>query len=160
MRCHVWSRRALLVATVSLFMVSLMLGVGLAAQKPRTGSEFDRATAGMNRSAVADYVFKTYGCHGCHIAMANGGTGFTARGNEAREGFVGCVRLLTDVGRTLESDPKNWTADEQRTRQHFQEFGCTFCHAPAAGKMAFTDVGRRLGTLHLGCVQVAEEVVK
>ena len=155
-----WRKSRLSLATVALFAASLVVGVGLAAQKPQTGAEFDKATARMDRRAVAEYVFKTYGCEGCHIATANGATGFTARGNGAREGFVGCVRLLTSVNATLGTDAKAWTADQQRTHQRFQDFGCTFCHAPARGKMGFTEVGRKLGALHLGCVQVAQEVGK
>lgn len=150
--------RAVAVAAAALLAVSLMVGVSRAAQKPATGAEFDTATAGMNRSGVAAYVFKTYECQSCHVATAEGGTGFTARGTDARGQFVGCVTLLTTVAKTIGTDPKRWTADEQRKHQDFRDFGCTFCHAPASGRMSFTEIGRKLGALHLGCVQVAQEV--
>lgn len=150
--------RAVAVAAAALLAASLMVGVSRAAQKPTTGAELDAATAGMNRSAVAAYVFKTYECQSCHVATAEGGTGFTARGADAREEFVGCVKLLTTVNTTLGTDPKAWTPDERRKHQNFTDFGCTFCHAPASGRMGFTEVGRKLGALHLGCVQVAQEV--
>lgn len=150
--------RTAAVAATALLAACLMVGVSLAAQKPKTGAEFDKATAGMNRRAVAEYVFKTYECQGCHIATAEGSTGFTPRGNEARERFVGCVKLLTAVSTTLGADPKIWTADQRRKHQDFKDFGCTFCHAPSPGQMGFTAIGQKLGALHLGCVQVAQEV--
>ena len=147
------------VAAVTVLAASLAAVASVAAQKPQTGPEFDKATAGMNRHAIAEYVFRTYDCQACHVATAKGEAGFTPRGNEARQGFVGCVRLLAAVNATLGTAAKLRTADEQRKQQNFREFGCTFCHKPTPGKMGFTEIGQKLGALHLGCIQVSQEEI-
>jgi cytochrome c551/c552 len=125
---------------------------------PTTQSEFANATRGMDRHGVAEYVFKTYGCDTCHIAAANGQAGFTARGESARGRFVGCVRLLTAAAATAAAATPS--AEQRATSATFNEFGCTFCHASVSGAMGYTEIGRTLGSLHLGCVEVRQEVNK
>ena len=146
------SRRFLI--GMALLLVASIAACTKPAATPRTAAEFDRATANMDHKAMADYVFKTYECSGCHVPTAKGEAGFTARGEQAKQGFVGCVRLLTTINGTLGTDTANWTADEQHKHAQFKEFGCTFCHEPAPGKMGFTELGQKLGSLHLGCPEV------
>jgi hypothetical protein len=47
---------------------------------------------------------------------------------------------------------------QQHKAARFEEFGCTFCHKLAPGKMAMTEAGTKLAHLHLGCVQVEKLV--
>lgn len=145
-----------------LFIVALLFVAGasiLAGQPPATQSDFANATRGMDRRGIAEYVFRTYECQTCHVATSNGATGFTARGVDAQRRFVGCVRLLTTVAASAAS-ASTPTADQRQAAETFKEFGCVFCHQNADGAMGYTDVGRTLGSLHMGCVEVRNEVIK
>lgn len=146
--------------TIFLAAVLFLAGASiLAGGPPATQSEFNEATSGMNRHAVAGYVFKTYGCESCHVAAVNGGTGFTARGADARRRFVGCVRLLTSVAAAAGSAARP-TAEQRQAVETFKEFGCAFCHQNVDGAMGYTEIGRTLASLHLGCVEVRRNVIK
>lgn len=149
--------RTTLFAAVILFLAGTSILAG--PPPPATQAEFADATRGMDRHAVAGYVFKTYGCESCHLAAANGGTGFTARGADAQRRFVGCVRLLTTVAASAGS-ASTPTAEQRQAAETFKEFGCAFCHQNVEGAMGYTDIGRTLASLHLGCVEVRQDVIK
>jgi hypothetical protein len=48
--------------------------------------------------------------------------------------------------------------DQRRTAARFNEFGCTMCHKIIPGKMGLTNLGLKLTSLHLGCVDVEKLV--
>lgn len=131
-----------------------------AAWKPATLAEFERATRDMSRTETAKYVFTTYGCDACHTIDDKGNTGFTARGEDARKGFTGCVRLLTTVNASVPIPEAERSPEERRVHATFNEYGCGFCHKVEPGRISFTEIGRKLAFLHLGCVEVQEELKK
>lgn len=129
-----------------------------ARRPPETAAELDRQIAGKNRKEAAQFVFATYNCSGCHTVGAKGESGFTPRGQEVKQQFVGCVPLLTAMNSIAQVPEAERTAAELRKAAQFNEFGCTFCHQVTPGRMGFTEIGTRLGFLHLGCPEVQEEL--
>jgi cytochrome c551/c552 len=137
------------------------------AARPATAAEFARATAGMSRTDTVRYVLATYECGSCHTVDRAGNMGYTARGEESRALMscckgesASCIRLLTAVNTTASIPEADRTPDEQKFHQAFNEYGCAFCHKVEAGTMAFTDIGRPLGFMHLGCVELETQMKK
>lgn len=162
---HSRSLAASLTAAALLFTLSLSAACrreGAAPSPPKTAAQFERATAGMNRTQTAKYVLAAYQCGRCHTVDDRGYMGFTAAGDAAREqiacckGGTMCVRLLS-VANTLATVPeRDRSPDEQKMFQAFSDFGCAFCHRIEAGKMAFTDIGVKLGFMHANCVEIQQ----
>ena len=134
----------------------LLTAVALA-QSPesQTSATLNRMVAAhKSQQELAQYVFDTRGCKGCHTIGQAGKLGFTARGTETAKGFEGCIAMLTAVTHIASVPVDQRTLQQQKKTGRFAEFGCTFCHTMAAGKMAMTGVGTKLANLHLGCVDI------
>src|SRR5262249_26293304 len=90
----------------------------------------------------------------CHTAGHDGKLGFTTRGEETAKGFEGCIAMLTAVSHIAQVPVDRRSPQQLKKIARFDEFGCTFCHKIAPGKMTMTDVGTKLSGLHVGCVEV------
>jgi hypothetical protein len=134
----------------------LLTAVALAqSPEPQTSATLDRMVAThKSQPELAQYVFDTRGCKGCHTIGQTGKLGFTARGKETAKGFEGCIAMLTAVTHIASVPVDQRTPQQQKKTSRFAEFGCTFCHTMAAGKMAMTGVGTKLASLHLGCLDI------
>lgn len=134
----------------------LLTAVALAqSREPQMSASLDRMVAAhKSQQELAQYVFDTRGCKGCHTIGQIGKLGFTARGAERAKGFEGCIAMLTAVAHIASVPVDQRTPQQQKKTGRFAEFGCTFCHTMAAGKMAMTGVGTKLASLHLGCVDI------
>jgi cytochrome c551/c552 len=117
--------------------------------------ELDRmVAAGKSQRELAQYLFDTHGCKNCHTLGHDGKLGFTQKGQERAQGFVGCISTLKAMS-IIAKVPEDKRSATQRLRaQRFEEFGCTACHQVAPGKVGLTEVGAKLAHLHLGCVDV------
>ena len=115
-------------------------------------------SAHKSQEEVARYVFDTYGCRGCHTTGQDGKLGFTSRGQEAGQNFEGCVRMLTEMNGIVSVPDQRRSAQQRQRAARFQDFGCTFCHQAAGGKLGLTQVGAKLTNAHIGCVDV-EKVI-
>lgn len=117
--------------------------------------ELDRmVAAGKSQRELAQYLFDTHGCKNCHTLGHDGKLGFTQKGQERAQGFVGCISTLKAMS-IIAKVPEDKRSATQRLRaQRFEEFGCTACHQVAQGKVGLTEVGAKLAHLHLGCVDV------
>src|SRR5689334_20953325 len=151
--------RSLNLVAVGILTVGLvMLPKGSAQQKPdpkTTAAALDKmSAAGKSRKEMAQYVFEHHGCNGCHTAGENGKLGFTETGKQLAGGFEGCVRSLTAMNLIAQVPANQRSADQNKTAQRFDEFGCTLCHQIIPGKMGVTELGGKLTHLHLGCVDV------
>jgi hypothetical protein len=62
--------------------------------------------------------------------------------------------MLTAVSHIASVPVDQRTPQQQKKTNRFAEFGCTFCHKVAAGKVAMTGMGAKLANLHLGCVDI------
>jgi parallel beta-helix repeat protein len=136
---------------------AFLLAVAALAQspEPQTSATLDRMVAAhKSQQDLAQYVFDTQGCKGCHTVGLNGKLGFTARGTETAKGFEGCIAMLTAVSHIASVPIDQRTPQQQKKTSRFAEFGCTFCHKVAAGKVAMTGMGAKLANLHLGCVDI------
>jgi hypothetical protein len=134
----------------------LLTAVALA-QSPesQTSATLNRMVAAhKSQQELAQYVFDTRGCKGCHTIGQAGKLGFTARGTETAKGFEGCIAMLTAVAHIASVAIDQRTPQQQKKMSRFVEFGCTYCHTMAAGKMVMTGVGTKLASLHLGCVDI------
>jgi len=121
----------------------------------RTAAELDRMVAAhKSQRELAQYVFDTHGCRSCHTEGQNGRLGFTEKGRQIGQGFEGCISMLTAVNKIAQV-PENQrsTAQRQKTAR-FEEFGCALCHKVGSGKMGLTDLGAKLTSAHVGCVDV------
>ena len=112
------------------------------------------SAAGNSQREMAQYVFDHHGCIGCHTAGEGGKLGFTAKGKELTNGFEGCIRTLTAMNLIAQVHAAARSADQKRTAQRFEEFGCTTCHQIVPGKMGLTELGTKLTHMHLGCVDI------
>lgn len=150
-------RHVLLCSGLALFVLCLCESAA-GAQQPPSGSS-DAAlnrmiAAGRSQREVAQYIFDTRGCNGCHTVGRDGKLGFTKRGQEKAEGFEGCISTLKAMT-VIAKFPEDRRSDTQRRRvQRFEEFGCATCHKVTPGKVALTEMGTKLANLHLGCVDV------
>jgi hypothetical protein len=134
----------------------LLMAVALAqSQEPQASATLDRMVAAhKSQQQLARYVFDTQGCKRCHTIGQAGKLGFTARGTETAKGFEGCIAMLTAVTHIASVPVDQRTPQQQKKTGRFTEFGCTFCHTMADGKMAMTGAGTKLASLHLGCVDI------
>ena len=150
--------RLFVVVAAAFAATALLFGPLLAQQKqsPRaTIAALDKmAAAGKSQKELAQYVFDNHGCKGCHTAGENGKLGFTARGKQLASGFEGCIRSLTAMNLIAQVPAAQRSADQKKTAQRFEEFGCTLCHQIVPGKMGVTELGMKLTRMHLGCVDV------
>ena len=112
------------------------------------------SAAGKSQKEMAQYVFEHHGCNGCHTAGENGKLGFTQKGKQLASGFEGCIRSLTAMNLIAQVPANQRSADQKKTAQRFDEFGCTLCHQIVPGKMGLSELGKELSHLHLGCVEV------
>jgi cytochrome c551/c552 len=125
----------------------------------QTAATLDRmAAAHKSQQELAQYVFDTHGCKSCHTVGQNGKLGFTSRGLQVGRGFEGCISLLTAMNLIAQVPDSRRSADQRQKAARFEQFGCTFCHKIAPGKLGLTDVGAKLTHLHLGCVDVQKLV--
>jgi hypothetical protein len=148
---------AILAASILLLLPATQAQTQPSAQQ--TARTLDRMLAAhKSPQELAQYVFDTYGCKGCHTVGQEGKLGFTSRGKQAGQNFEGCIRMLTDMS-TIVHVPENQRSVQQRQKAaRFEDFGCTFCHQSEGGQMGLTGVGAKLTKAHLGCVDV-EKVV-
>ena len=112
----------------------------------RTPSEAEIAR--MNSAQLTKYVFSHQGCDTCHTLSANWQLGLTDRGQQVSGSFEGCAGLLTAMNVVGELPPSERSPDEAQVAQRFQEFGCSTCHQITPGKMALTDYGTKMKSLH------------
>jgi cytochrome c551/c552 len=148
--------------SIAIAVSALLCGVLFPQQKqdPRTTiAALDKmSAAGKSQKELAQYVFDNHGCKSCHTAGENGKLGFTARGKQLGNGFEGCIRSLTAMNVIAQVAPAQRSADQKKTAQRFDDFGCTLCHQIVPGKMGLTDLGAKLTHMHLGCVDVEKTV--
>ena len=123
---------------------------------PKTSiSTLDKmSAAGKSHKEMAQYIFENHGCNGCHTAGENGKLGFTEKGKQLASGFEGCIRSLTAMNLIAQVPASQRSADQKKTAQRFEEFGCTLCHQIVPGKMGITELGAKLTHMHLGCADV------
>jgi len=123
---------------------------------PKTSiSTLDKmSAAGKSQKEMAQYIFENHGCNGCHTAGENGKLGFTEKGKQLASGFEGCIRSLTAMNLIAQVPASQRSADQKKTAQRFEEFGCTLCHQIVPGKMGLTELGAKLTHMHLGCADV------
>ncbi len=114
--------------------------------RSRTPSEAQIAR--MNSGQLTKYVFTHQGCDSCHTLSANYQLGLTERGQQVSGKFEGCAGLLTAMNVVGELPPSERSPDETQVAQRFQEFGCETCHQIIPGKMALTDYGMKMKSLH------------
>jgi hypothetical protein len=124
-----------------------------------TSAALDRMiAAGKSQRELGQYVFDTHGCNSCHTVGQDGKLGFTAKGKQLTQGFEGCIRTLTAMNLIAQVPDNQRSPDQRKTAARFNEFGCTLCHKIIPGKMGLTDLGAKLTSLHLGCVDVEKLV--
>ncbi|HLH00207.1 MAG TPA: hypothetical protein VKX49_28125 [Bryobacteraceae bacterium] len=129
------------------------------AQQSSKDPGLDRMIAGgKTQHELAQYVFNTHGCKGCHTLGHDGKLGFTAKGAERAKGFEGCINMLTAMTVIVQVPDDKRSSEQRQKVARFTEFGCTSCHQVTPGKLGLTEVGAKLQHLHLGCVDV-EKVV-
>jgi len=110
--------------------------------------------SGKDQQQLAQYVFDTHGCKGCHTLGHDGKLGYTEKGKQRAAGFEGCINMLTAMT-VIVQVPEDKRSSQQRQRAaRFEEFGCTACHRLSPGKLSLTEVGAKLKHLHLGCVDI------
>lgn len=121
----------------------------------------DRMVAdGKSPGELAQYVFDTHGCKKCHTVGRDGKLGFTELGKQRATGFEGCVHLLTAVSEIVRVPEQKRSPQQREKVARFNEFGCTSCHKVSPGKLTLTEAGAKLKHLHLGCVEVEQQVAK
>jgi mono/diheme cytochrome c family protein len=139
-------------------LVLSLCGGAARAQQPPAGTAnaaLDRMiAAGKSQREVAQYIFDTRGCNGCHTIGRAGKLDLTKKGQETAQGFEGCISTLKAMT-IIAKVPEERRSDTQRRRtQRFEAFGCATCHMVTPGKVALTEMGTKLANLHLGCVDV------
>jgi hypothetical protein len=108
----------------------------------------DAEIARMSSPELTKYVFSHQGCDTCHTLSANWQLGATDRGQQLSNGFEGCAGLLTAMNVVGELPPSDRSPDEKQVADRFQEFGCATCHQIIPGKMALTEIGTKMKSLH------------
>jgi hypothetical protein len=114
--------------------------------------------AGQSQRKIARYVFDTHGCKSCHVAGQDGKLGLTEKGRQISKGFEGCIPMLSAMNLIAQVSDDQRTPDQKKKAARFEEFGCTFCHKITPGKMGLTEIGAKLSHMHLGCVQVEQQL--
>jgi hypothetical protein len=114
----------------------------------RSGTPSQAEIARMNSAQLTKYVFSHQGCDSCHTLSATFQLGLTDRGQPLAKGFEGCAGLLTAMNVVGELPPADRSPDETQIADKFQQFGCTTCHQIIPGKMALTDYGMKMKSLH------------
>ena len=127
---------AVIVIVVSLELLS----------RGRTPSEAEIAR--MDSGPLTKYVFDHKGCDNCHTLSANWQLGLTDQGQQISGSFEGCAGLLTAMNVVGELPAAERTPDETQVADRFQQFGCATCHQITPGKMALTDYGTKMKSLH------------
>jgi cytochrome c2 len=144
-------------------LLSFTMHAVLAQQSQRPASAPDAAldrmvAAGRTPQELANYVFDTHGCKGCHTIGHDGKLGYTEKGRQRAEGFEGCIKMLTAMTVIVQTPEEKRSPQQRERAAHFAEFGCTACHRLTPGKLGLTEVGAKLAHLHLGCVDVEKLV--
>ena len=134
-----------------------LIGVSAGADSPDAGLE-RMIAAGKSQRELAQYLFDTHGCKGCHTQGADGKLGFTAKGKERANGFEGCISMLTAMTVIVQLPEDRRSPQQRQKAERFAGFGCTTCHKLTPGKLELTEVGAKLTHLHLGCVDVQKVV--
>ena len=115
----------------------------------------DRMIAdGKSQRELAQHLFDTHGCKGCHTIGSEGKLGFTKKGKERSQGFEGCISTLKAMSVIVKVPEDQRSATQRQRVQRFEEFGCATCHSATSGKLGLTEAGAKLAHLHLGCVEV------
>jgi hypothetical protein len=114
--------------------------------------------AGKSPRELAQYLFDTHGCKGCHTIGHDGKLGFTQKGEERAKGFEGCISTLKAMSIIAKVPEDQRSATQRRREERFKEFGCATCHKISPAKMGLTEMGAKLAHLHLGCVEVEKLV--
>jgi hypothetical protein len=144
-------------SVLSLCSVAALSQQSAADKKPTAASSAtldQMVAAGKSPRELAQYLFDTHGCKDCHTMGSEGKLGFTAKGKERSQGFEGCISTLKAMS-VIAKVPENQRSATQRQKaQRFEEFGCATCHKLSPGQMGLTEVGAKLASLHLGCVDV------
>ena len=136
-------------------LMILVLCQAVSAWAQSTDATLDKMiAAGKTPRELAEHLFDAHGCKTCHTAGKDGRLGFTKKGEQRAQGFVGCISTLKAMT-VVAKVPANVRSTTQRQRaQRFEEFGCATCHKVADGEVGLTPVGTKLANLHLGCVDV------
>ena len=132
---------------------ALLAGLILAWPKIAARAQ-DPAAAAQHQIELTQYVFNTNHCNDCHTVSSNGTLGFTDKGKQLGQDFEGCSRMLAAMNLVAQVSEDQRSAQETRIAARFEEFGCTFCHRITPGKLGLTEVGSKLGNLHLKCVSI------
>jgi cytochrome c551/c552 len=158
-----WMRRRHL--KIFIAAIAIVIGAMLQAQQtPQPSQQKDVATldrmtaAGKSQGEIAQYVFDTHGCKSCHVTGQDGKLGFTDKGRQIGKGFEGCISMLSAMNLIAQVSDDQHTPDQRKKAARFEEFGCTFCHKITPGKMGLTEIGAKLLHMHLGCVQVKQQL--
>jgi hypothetical protein len=85
---------------------------------------------------------------------SNGSLGFTDKGKQLGQDFEGCSRMLAAMNLIAQVSEPERSPQQRQIAARFDEFGCTFCHRITPGKVGLTEVGAKLGNLHLKCVAI------
>lgn len=121
----------------------------------------DRMIAeGKSPRELAQYVFDTHGCKKCHTIGREGKLGFTELGKQRATDFEGCIHLLTAMTVIVQVPEQKRSLQQRDKVARFDEFGCTSCHKVSPGKLTLTQIGAKLTHLHLGCVDIEQQVAK
>ena len=136
-------------------LMILVLCQAVSAWAQSTDATLDKMiAAGKTPRELAEHLFDAHGCKTCHTAGKDGRLGFTKKGEQRAQGFVGCISTLKAMT-VVAKVPANLRSTTPRQRaQRFEEFGCATCHKVADGEVGLTPVGTKLANLHLGCVDV------
>lgn len=148
-------------ALLRVLPILFLTALGAWAQQASPGSRatLDRLiAAGKSQRDLAEYVFNTHGCKGCHTMGGDGKLGFTAKGKQRAQGFEGCISMLTAMTVIVQIDKDQRSPQQRQKAERFEEFGCTACHKITPGKLDLTELGSKLTHLHLGCVNVEKLV--
>lgn len=100
---------------------------------------------------VAHWIFENHQCKNCHTLSETGMLGLTELGQARAQDFQGCPGMLTTVMTTVGVPHADWTPQQRKTRQEFDEFGCTACHQVGEESIELTEVGAKAAVMHMSC---------
>ena len=139
---------------LALGLAGPVLVAGVILAWPRLASRAHPTAAAENQAALTHSVFETRNCKDCHTLSSSGTLGFTESGKQLGQDFEGCSRMLAAMNLIAQVDPDQRSSQQQRIAARFDQFGCGFCHKITPGKVGLTEVGAKLGNLHLKCVAI------